>query len=228
VSTSKSKRSLQKPKSSQPVRLLLIRHAEVERRYQKVFGGQIDMNLSARGQEQAEILARFLRTKKFNAIYASPMKRVQQTLAPFLKSGNGVPRQIILSALREVHFGDWTGLNWFEVRDKFGVHPYDWLDEIELGRVPNGENSIQFRARVEPCLDRIIQKHPGQIVAIFCHGGVIRMMLSTLLGLPLSKTNSFEVEYTSVTQIALHPHLNEIELLNFTPWRDLIPTDGHP
>ncbi len=47
------------------------------------------------------------------------------------------------------------------------------------------------------------------------------MMLAILLDLPLPKTNMFEIEYASVTQVALHPHLNEIELLNFTPWRDL-------
>ena len=208
-----------KIKLSRPTRLLLIRHAEVEPRYQKVFGGQIDMNLSERGHEQAKILATFLHGKKFDAIYASPMKRVQQTLAPFLK--NGATAQKILPALREINFGDWTGFNWEQVREKFGVHPYDWLDEIELGRVPNGESGIQFRARVEPCLNKIIQMHPGETIAIFCHGGVIRLILSTLLGLPLPKTNQFEIEYASVTQVALHPHLNEIELLNFTPWRDL-------
>ena len=65
------------------------------------------------------------------------MKRVQQTLAPLLK--NGAPAQTILPGLREVDFGDWTGFNWEQVREKFGVHPYDWLDEIELGAVPNGE-----------------------------------------------------------------------------------------
>ena len=38
----------------------------------------------------------------------------------------------------------------------------------------------------------------------------------------LPVTNHFEVEYASITQVALHAHLNEIELLNFTPWRDLV------
>ena len=209
--------------SKKPVpvtRLLLIRHAEVEPRYQGVFGGRIDMNLSERGHEQAVLLAKFLRTKKFDAIYASPMKRVQQTLAPLLK--NGAPAQTILPGLCEVDFGDWTGFNWEEVRKKFGVHPYDWLDEIELGAVPNGETGVQFRARVESCLFEIIRRHPVGTAAIFCHGGVIRMLLAILLELPLPKTNSFEIEYASVTQVVLHPHLNEIELLNFTPWRDLV------
>ena len=177
------------------------------------------MNLSPHGRAQAERLAQFLRGKTLDAVYASPMKRVRQTLAPVLK--NGAPAPAIWSGLREVDFGDWTGLNWEEVRQKFGVHPYDWLDEIERGRVPNGETGVQFRARVGPCLRQIIRRHPGGTAAIFCHGGVIRLMLAILLELPLAKTNSFAVEYASVTQVALLPHLNEIELLNFTPWRDL-------
>jgi broad specificity phosphatase PhoE len=214
-----SKHSPPKSKPIQPTRLLLVRHAEVEQRYHKIFGGTIDMDLSPRGQEQARLLAAFLRRKKIDAIYASPMKRVQQTLAPF--SNNGAPAQTILPALREIHFGDWTGLNWEKVCEQFKLDPHEWLDHIERGITPNGENGPQFRARVEPCLREIIQRHPGETVAIFCHGGVVRMILSILLELPLPKTNAFEIEYASVTQVALHPRLAEIELLNFTPWRDL-------
>ncbi|MGA2852676.1 MAG: histidine phosphatase family protein [Verrucomicrobiota bacterium] len=224
-----SKPSPSKSKPNQPTRLLLIRHAEVEQSYHKIFGGTIDMNISPRGQEQARALAEFLRGKKMDAIYASPMKRVQQTLAPFLNNGASTlrsatedgPAQTIMPALREINFVDWTGLNWEKVCEQFNLDPHEWLDHIERGLTPNGENGAQFRARVEPCLREIIAKHPGQTVGIFCHGGVVRMILSILLNLPLPKTNVFEIEYTSVTQVALRPRITEIELLNFTPWRDL-------
>ena len=205
-----------------PTHLLLVRHAEVEESYHKTFGGRIDMNLSPRGGEQAKILAGFLRTKGIEAIYASPMKRVQQTVAPFL--ADGAPPQQMLRELREVDFGDWTGLNWDQVCERFHLLTHEWLDHIERGVAPRGENGAQLRARVEPCLRRILESHPGQTVAVFCHGGVIRMILSILLDLPLPRTNMFEIEYASVTQIALHPNHAEIELLNLTPWRDLAPT----
>ena len=201
-----------------PTRLLLARHAEVEVRYQKIFGGRIDMNLSPRGHEQATLLAKFLRTRKLDALYASPMKRVQQTLAPFLN--NGAPPQIIVPDLREVDFGDWTGMNWEQVSQKFQLLTHEWLEHIERGMAPNGETGPQFRARVEPALREIIKKHPGHTVGIVCHGGVIRMILSILLELPLPRTNMFEIEYAGVSQIALYPSHAEIELLNFTPWRE--------
>lgn len=200
-------------------RLLLVRHAEIEPRYQGTFGGRIDMDLSPRGQTQAETLARYLQGKPLDAIYASPMKRVQQTIAPMLQ--NGGPIQTILPGLREVDFGDWTGLGWRAVSERFGFAAHEWLHQIEFHGAPNGESGATFRARVEPCLHQIVQRHRGQRVAVFCHGGVVRMLLAILLEVPLPKTNQFEIEYASVTQVALHPHMAEVELLNFTPWRDL-------
>ena len=187
------------------------------------------MNLSARGRAQARKLAGYLRGRTIDAIYASPMKRVQQTLAPLLKNGASTlrsatedgPAQTILPALRELDFGDWTGLGWQAVSEQFGFSAYEWLDQIEFKGAPNGESGKTFRARVEPCLREIIRRHRGQNVAVFCHGGVVRMMLAILLDLPLPKTSQFEIEYASVTQVALHPHMAEVELLNFTPWRDL-------
>lgn len=204
--------------STTPTRLLLVRHAEVERSYHKIFGGKIDMNLSPLGHKQAEILAKFLHARKLEAVYASPMKRVQQTITPYLK--NGAPRQTIVKDLREVDFGGWTGLNWEQVAKKFNLLTHDWLDHIEQGIVPNGESGAEFRERVEPCVRKIIKDHPRETVGVFCHGGVIRMILSILLDLPLRNTNIFEIEYAGMTQIALWPKHAEIELLNFTPWRD--------
>jgi broad specificity phosphatase PhoE len=201
-------------------RLLLIRHAEVETRYQKKFGGWIDMNLSAKGRRQAGILADYLRHKTIDAIFASPMRRVQQTVRPTLKRNGHT--QTILDGLREINFGDWTGLGWYEVEERFKFRSHQWLDQIHYQGVPNGESGATFRRRVEPCLRQILAHHHGQNIAIFCHGGVIRMILAILLKLPLPKTNHFDIEYAGITQVALHPHMVEVELLNFTPWRDLV------
>src|SRR5215472_4230198 len=97
-----------------PTRLYLLRHGEVEARYQRVFGGRIDMDLSPLGREQATALAAYLQGVPFDAIYASPMKRVQQTLAQLLQ--NQIPQPVILPELREVDFGAWTGLGWEQIQ----------------------------------------------------------------------------------------------------------------
>jgi len=201
-------------------RLVLIRHAEVEEQYHRIFGGRIDMNLSARGQEQAAALALYLHRKKIDAIYASPMKRVQQTLAPYCV--NGTPQPATMADLREVDFGDWTGHNWEGIQATFGLSAYDWLELLDQDKIPNAEPALAYRARVEACVRQIVASHPAQTVAVFCHGGVVRMLLSIVLNLPLTAFAHFDVDYASLTEVELHLHRKpEVQLLNFTPWRDL-------
>jgi broad specificity phosphatase PhoE len=203
--------------------LYLVRHGEVEERFHRVFGGRIDMGLSARGREHAAALAPYLDRLHLDAAYASPMRRVQETIEPFRPAFTHPVH--ILPDLREVDFGDWTGLRWEEVRERFGVSAFDWLDQLEAGGIQNGESDATFRARIAPCFAQIIHQHPGRRVGVFCHGGVIRMALSILLELPLSKFAHFEIDYASVTWIHVDADhggrsRNEVRLLNFTPWRD--------
>jgi broad specificity phosphatase PhoE len=198
-------------------RLHLIRHAEVEPAFHRKFGGRLDMGLSERGHEQARALARHLETVRFDALYASPMKRVQLTLAPVM--ANGHPQPVTEPDLREVDFGDWTGLVWEEVEAKFGVSPYQWLEELHHARMPNAETGAALCARVGAVLRTILARHPGGTVGVFCHGGVVRAALAELLDLPLVRMDMFEVDYASVTEVKVRGTRAELQLVNFTPWR---------
>ena len=200
-------------------RLFLLRHAEVEEKYHRTFGGRIDMDLSPRGHDQAAALALYLKGTCFDAIYASPMKRALQTLDPLQKQCGLTP--VFLEELREVHFGDWTGLTWQEVHDRYQVSAYQWLDYLEEKKIPNAEHGAVFRQRVEPALRQILEAHPGQQVAVIAHGGVIRMILSILLELPLIRLAAVDIEYASLSFLDWSPGRMEVRLLNFTPWRDL-------
>lgn len=176
------------------------------------------MSLSPRGHEQAAALAAYLRGRPFAALYASPMQRVQQTLAPLVDERWKVT---IRSELREVDFGDWTGLSWEQVQAKFGRSAYSWLEQLESNAIPNAESASSLRQRLEPCLRDILDHHHGQQVGILCHGGVIRMLLAILLQKPFSAMAPFEIEYASITQVRCLPGRVKLELVNLTPWRDL-------
>ncbi len=198
--------------------LFLLRHAEVESPYQRVFGGsRIDMDLSPRGHEQAAALARYVRRHPFHAVYASPMKRVQQTLAPIAPDLAVTP--VIRAELREMDFGDWTGLSWDEVFAKYRIPAFQWLEQLEAAGIPNAECRSSFAARIETCVRQILAAHHGQQVAIFCHGGVIRMILSLLLDLPLSKMAHFDIDYASITRVDIEVGKIEVQFLNHAPWQ---------
>ena len=202
-----------------PTQLYFIRHGEVEERYHRVFGGsRIDMALSPLGLQHGQAVADWLQADKLDAVYASPMLRVKQTMAPLLTSRGIEPT--IMQDLREVDFGDWTGFNWSEVKDRFGVSAFDWLEVLDKAGIPNGETAHDLLSRVKPCLDQILQENPHRSVAVFCHGGIIRVMLALLLELPLTRMAHFNIEYGSISVVEIQPekkHAVEIELLNFQP-----------
>jgi broad specificity phosphatase PhoE len=202
-----------------PTRLYLLRHGEVETRYHRVFGGRIDMDLSPLGQEQVQALADYFQRHPPHVMYASPMKRAQQTAVPLSKLTGLNPTS--LEGLREVDFGSWTGLSWEQVYERFKVSAFDWLTQLESGGIAEAESTSAFRARVESALNEILRDSPHREIAVVCHGGVIRMALSVLLDLPFTKMGAFDVEYASITKVLLRPNKTEVELLNFTPWRDL-------
>ncbi|WP_395742450.1 histidine phosphatase family protein [Prosthecobacter sp.] len=202
-----------------PLQLYLIRHGEVEEKYHKVFGGsRIDMGLSPLGLKQGEAVAQWLKDTKIDALYASPMLRVQQTLAPLAKQRGMQPT--LLPGLREIDFGDWTGHRWDEVQTHFGASAFDWLEIIQSNGIANGETIDSLLTRVRDCLLQIIQAHPHQHVAVFCHGGIIRAIIALLLEMPLMHMAHFNIEYGSISMVELLPerkHAVEIELLNFQP-----------
>lgn len=200
-------------------RLLFLRHAEVEEAYHRVFGGRIDMGLSALGGRQAALLADYLAARfAIDALYASPMRRVRETLEPLLARIPLTP--VVVEDLREVDFGAWTGLKWEQIAERYGVTAFDWLDHLERGSVPEAEPEEIFRRRVEQVLTRVLAERPGQTVAMACHGGVIRMALAVLLDLPLHKMTHLEIDYASMTWVDCRGTRRELQLGNFTPWRD--------
>ncbi len=205
-----------------PTRLYFIRHGEVEERYHRIFGGsRIDMALSPLGHLHARALAEWFGDSPLDAVYVSPMQRARLTASPLLDARRLQP--VVLEDLREVDFGDWTGYGWHDIQAKFGVVAYDWLEMLETGGIPNGETAACLKARVRPCLQRVVEENPHRSVAVVCHGGIVRVMLALLLEMPLAHMAHFNIDYGSVTLVELQPgkrHALEVELLNFCPLTD--------
>lgn len=208
-----------------PTRLFLIRHGEVESRYHRIFGGsRIDMELSPAGHAQAERTASWLARTQFDAVYLSPMRRVALTYEPFRRHFPSEP--VIIPELREIDFGDWTGFGWNDVEQRFGMSAYNWLHHLEQNHVQGAESIDHFLGRLGTSLDQILSGPGGRTVAVFCHGGVIRGLLSRLLSQPLRWFEHVEIDYAGVTWVDVGISKggklrNEVQLLNFTPWRDL-------
>ena len=63
------------------------------------------------------------------------------------------------------------------------------------------ETPEQFVGRLVGALERLIDAHAGQRVAVVCHGGVIYGYLGHVLGLPTAQA-FFYPNYTSIHRVA--------------------------
>jgi len=193
------------------LRVYLLRHGEVENHSEMRVNGQIDVGLSPRGEEQMRKAAEALCARPLSAVYSSDLYRARrggELLAQ--KLGQGVK---VVSALREMHFGEVEGMLWRDAIKTLGDTPEQWINWVD-NRFPGGENLLDFHERVLPAYKKIINEESGEI-AIFAHGGVNRMILCDALGIDLKNFFRLEQSYACLNIIDYyHPLTQVIKLIN--------------
>jgi probable phosphoglycerate mutase len=177
-------------------RLLLIRHGETQASLESRFVGWTDVDLTENGQEQARLLAKRLRHIRIDALYASSLRRCQQTAAAIAdETGLKVRTD---EDLRECHFGDWEGLTPIEVAQDHRDALAEWMrDEDYCGH--NGESWAGLGGRLWGWWERASERHADRTVVAVAHGGPIRVMLRRALQAPLHAVLALEIDPCSVT-----------------------------
>ncbi len=196
-----------------PTRIYLLRHGQVEGFQDKRYNGQADVQLTAQGLEEYESLRARLADKPLRAIYTSDLSRCH-TGAHLLAQTHGLS-PVATAKLRELHIGEWEGMTWKEIQERF---PKQWqarLDDIVNYRVPGGENLVDLAARVRPMIRRIVSEHTGQEVVVVGHGGVNRVLLLDAIGAPLGRLFHIEQNFGCLNIIDYYPDgIGVVKLLN--------------
>lgn len=172
--------------------LLIIRHA-LPVRIENAEGAA-DPELQDIGHEQSRRLAEYLAAEDIHAIWSSPMRRAQQTAAP-LSEATGLPVSV------DDHLAEFD-------RD---ANMYIPIEELKATNHPMWQSMMRgdwhgtmdpelFRSQVLGAFERIVADHPGQRVAVFCHGGVINQILAAVLGLAPT-AGFFHPDYTSIHRV---------------------------
>jgi len=158
-----------------PTTFYFVRHGESEGNAARVFTGQTDSPLTARGREQAAAVAEELAQVKFDRIVSSGLSRTRGT-ADVIAKRLGKPVEIV-PELREIDVGDRTGKSFDETR---GLP--NWNDDGFVAW-PGGETLDRVLARTLGAIDRLTRESPGKTILIVGHGGVNRILLSHFLGI---------------------------------------------
>ncbi|NLF12876.1 MAG: histidine phosphatase family protein [Anaerolineaceae bacterium] len=170
------------------VRIILVRHGQTawnpgagpER-----FRGRTDLPLDATGEAQAERVARRLAPASIAAIYASPLQRARQTVAP-LAARLGLPVQSH-QGLTDINYGLWQGLTHAEAATAYPELHRLWRTRPDQVRFPDGESLADVRDRLRTLLGQLAEVHPGQTVVLVGHQIVNKVLACTLLDLELDQ-----------------------------------------
>lgn len=169
-----------------------MRHALPVRKV--VADGPADPELSDVGRAQADLLARWLATEPISAVYSSPMRRAVQTAEPLAELTGCALGLVEDIAEWDRHSGEYV-----PAEELKAAGDPRW-EALAAGHWEGDEAEETFSSRVRGALETIITRHPGDTVAVVCHGGVINDYLAHVLGLGVNRF--FYPDYTSVHRVA--------------------------
>lgn len=196
--------------------LYLIRHGESAWNEQGRVQGWGDPRLSREGLAQARAVARRFRAIPLQRIYTSPLARARQT-AQAIAAAAGLPIQPVAD-LREVGLGVWEGRPVNLLRRRYPDLYRTWLRAPSRARIPDGEGIARFQRRVLSAFRGVLDEADhGASVAVVTHGGVIRVILAHVLGVPFDPLmRGISLGSTSITRLTRTGGRLAITVLNDT------------
>lgn len=162
-------------------RVFLIRHGETQWNAELRVMGQLDIPLNDVGREQARRTAELLAGERFAAIYSSDLVRAVET-AQIIAAPHRLD-VITLPELREARYGLWEGLTRQEVLERFPKEYKMRRTDPENFRPSGGESRKELYERASKIFSELVARHPRQKILLVSHGGTIRAILRSVLGL---------------------------------------------
>ena len=180
-------------------RLCMVRHGETAWNAEGRVQGQLDVPLSAVGLAQARAVAAALAGESFGAIYASDLARVRQTAEPAAaRLGLGVRLE---RALRERHYGMFERLTYVEVKERYPAEYARFRDKDLDFDFVSGESLKAFAERALACVAALVERHAGESILVFTHGGVLEIVYRHATGRGLSSARDFEIPNAALNRI---------------------------
>jgi len=184
-------------------RLCLVRHGETAWNAEGRVQGQVDVPLSAVGLAQARAVAAALAGERFDAIYSSDLTRVRQTAEPAAER-LGLPVALD-AALRERHYGMFERHTYVEVRERYPAEYARFRDKDLDFDFVSGESLRAFAARSLACVAALVERHAGESILVFTHGGVLEMVYRHASGRTLSSPRDFELPNAALNRVEARP-----------------------
>src|SRR5690554_2651648 len=178
----------------------LLRHGETQYNADgNRYCGRTDIELTAKGIQQAELVAGQLADIPFDGIYSSPLIRAYETAR--IASGNQPVKKE--DRLIEVDSGEWEG----KTKEVFIAENEAlwtaWRENPRMTRAGGtGETAGEVISRVDAFFTEVRQKHPSGNILVVAHNGINRFFLAHQLGMDLKNYRRIVQENSSLTLVS--------------------------
>ncbi|MEW5820002.1 MAG: alpha-ribazole phosphatase family protein [Cyanobacteriota bacterium] len=186
------------------VDIYLIRHTNVEVDASVCYG-QTDVGLAPNYQEEFEALKAKLPEFNNAVCFSSPLIRCK-LLAEFLAGPNCVYDERI----KEIFLGDWEMKSWEYVQANLFMN---WKGDFVYNKSPNGESYMDLYKRSIEFYEEVINNTNLDVV-IITHMGVIRAIITHVLGMQVSKAFNMKLEYGGISKIEILPVKTQLLYFN--------------
>ncbi len=181
--------------------IYLIRHGQTNFNIQGIVQGSgVDADLNETGKKQALQFYQKYKNVTFNLVITSALKRTQQTAKHFIEQG--IEHQI-LPEFNEINWGALEGQKPTPANmETFKSILKSWKNGNYDTTIAGGEspNSVQKRMQIG------IQKLSAmdvETILLVSHGRAMRILLCTMLNIPLSQMDTFPHQNTTLYQLEL-------------------------
>ena len=159
---------------TEPTRIIAIRHGETAWNVDTRIQGHLDIPLSDTGRRQAALLGQALAEEPIAAIYASDLSRAWETAAFMGRALDLAVTQE--TGLRERCFGEFEGKTFAEIEALLPEQAQRWRRRDPSFAPAGGESLLTLRERVVAVAERLAADHPGELIAMVGHGGVMDVL----------------------------------------------------
>ena len=186
----------------EPTRVLALRHGETAWNRELRIQGHADVPLNELGHWQAERLAEALAGEGIAAIYTSDLERAHAT-ARALAARTGAPLAAE-RALRERAFGSFEGVTFADIDARWPDEALRWRRREPDFGPGGGETLSAFHARTVAAAAALAARHPGQVIALVAHGGVLDCLYRAAAGVDLQAPRSWQLGNAVINRLLWH------------------------
>jgi broad specificity phosphatase PhoE len=178
-------------------KIILVRHGETIKNIQgKIHKFGDPEILTNKGIVQIEKTAEELKKYTPDTLYCSGEKRARQS-AEIISHILNIPLQRI-KGLEERNWGDFVNLSFQDIKQKTGMENMDFETRYTF-HPPNGESWKEVEMRLLNALNEILSKNKDKTIVLITHGGSIRTLMPTLLGVDKTESYKYDPDNASIS-----------------------------